>query len=323
MNIKLIDGQLKYNRNEKIRRRWWFLKSAYSSGNISHYCRSMGIKRSYYHFWFKRLRGSGWDVSSLAERSRRPLCSPNQTSAKLVKKIKRERKREGRGASAIGAKLGIAPSTVSKVLKRERLIAPAMKTKKRKKHTRRYELERAGEIVQVDVKYVPRESGPQYYEFNAIDDCTRWRYSRIYRDKSVASTIHFIKGLLEKAPFAIECIQTDHGSEFTNRMFDSNCTVAEKAREHALDKLCGEHGIRHKLIPVGQCEINGKVERSHRIDDEEFFFRNRWSSYRELEKKFNRWLRRYNERRLHGGIGWKTPAEFLKEKLTQLAIQTV
>lgn len=322
MDIKLIEKQLKYNRNEIIRKRYWFLKSAWLSSNISSYCRREGVKRSYYHFWFNRLRDSGWDINSLADRSRRPKTSPNQTIMIVVEQIRKEHKKEGRGALAIGAKLHLPASTVGKVLKREQLVTPA-KARKRKKHSRRYELEKPGEIVQVDVKYVPKESGPQYYEFNAIDDCSRWRYSRIYRDKSSASTKHFVLGLIEKAPFAIECIQTDHGAEFTNRMFDSNCSVSEKAKEHVLDRVCREHSIRHKLIPVGQCEVNGKVERSHRTDEKEFYARTEWRSYRELGKKFNRWIRRYNERRLHGGIGWKTPAQFLKEKMMQPAIQTV
>ncbi|MEE8483514.1 MAG: IS481 family transposase [Nitrospinota bacterium] len=323
MNIKLIDKQLKYNRNERIRKRWWFLKSARLSGNVSGYCRREGVKRSYYHFWFKRLRDSGWDISSLSERSRRPKTSPNQTSRRVVEKIKRDRKKEGRGALAIGAKLNLPASTVGKVLKREGLILEKKVRKKRKKHPRRYELERPGEIVQVDVKYVPKISGRQYYQFTAIDDCSRWRYCRIYRDKSVASTKHFVMGLIEETAFTIECIQTDHGSEFTNTIFDSNCTVSEKAREHVLDRICKERGIRHKLIPVGQCEVNGKVERSHRTDEQEFYARTKWRSYTELGEKFNRWLRRYNERRLHGGIGWKTPAQFLKEKMAQPTAQTV
>ncbi len=178
MNIKLIEKQLKYNRNERIRKRWWFLRSAWLSGNVSGYCRREGVKRSYYHFWFKRLRDSGWDISSLSERSRRPKTSPNQTSRGVVEKIKRDRKREGRGALAIGAKLNLPASTVVKVLKREGLIIEKKVRKKRKKHPRRYELERPGEIVQVDVKYVPKVSGRQYYQFTAIDDCSRWRYSK-------------------------------------------------------------------------------------------------------------------------------------------------
>ena len=323
MDIKVIEKQLKYNREEAVRRRWWFLKAAFLSGNVSRYCRREGIKRSYYYFWFKRLESSGWDISSLSARSRRPGGSPRLTCHAVVLKIRKERKQSGRCALAIGVKLGLPPSTVGKVLKREGLLAPRRKPVPRTTHSRRYELDTPGEIVQVDVKYVPWVSGPRYYEFNAVDDCTRWRYSRIYPDKSVASTRHFVEGLIEHAPFTIRCIQTDHGSEFTNRIFNVNCTHKEEAKEHVLDTLCRQRGIRHKLIPVGQCEINGKVERSHRIDDKEFFGRTGWRSISDLRVKFERWIKRYNTTRLHGGIGWKTPAHYLKEKLTITAIHTV
>jgi len=224
-----------------------------------------------------------------------------------------------RGASAIGAALGMAASTVGKVLKREGKIVDRKRRIKRPKHTKRYQLDTPGEIVQVDVKYVTWVSGPRYYQFTAIDDCTRWRFIYHYDNKSVNSTKDFVKRLMNKAPFKIQCIQTDHGSEFTNKMFESSCTVKDHPREHALDRICRKNGIRHKLIPIGQCEINGKVERSHRIDDVEFYSRTKWKTLHDLRKQAGIWIRRYNETRIHGSLNWKTPAQFLNNKLALAA----
>lgn len=317
MDVRLIDDQLRYNKNQTIRKRWWMIKGAYLSGNVSGFCGREGVKRSYYYFWFKRLKESGWNVESLFDRSRKPLTSPRLTNAVVTGRIVNERKKSGRGASAIGATLLLAASTVGKVLQREGLVNLKKRGAKRRKHTRRYELEIPGQIVQVDVKYVPKVSGPRRYQFTAIDDCTRWRFAMIYLDKSVDSTKDFVERLMRASPFAIQCIQTDHGSEFTNQMFESFCTTKDRPREHVLDRICRENGIRHKLIPVGQCEINGKVERSHRIDDDEFYTLTKYRGFGQLRRKFSRWIRRYNEVRLHGSLGWKTPKHYLGEKLTQ------
>ena len=56
---------------------------------------------------------------------------------------------------------------------------------------------------------------------------------------------------------------------------------SELPKEHPLDVLGEKHNIRHQLIPSGQCELNGKVERSHRIDEEGFY---RLSSYESLKE---------------------------------------
>jgi len=316
MDIRLVEKQIRYNKNRDLRKRWWFIRDCFLSGNVSGFCSKHGMKRSYYYFWFNRLRRSGWKIESLLNKSRRPRRSPHVTKPGVVDRILKERKRSGRGSSAIGAALGLAASTVGKVLKREGMILDRSRRNKRPKHTKRYELETPGQVVQVDVKYVPKVSGPQYYQFTAIDDCTRWRFADQYENKSVDSTKDFVNRLIKKAPFPIQCIQTDHGSEFTNKMFESSCTVKDHPKEHLLDRICRENGIRHKLIAVGQCEINGKVERSHRIDDQEFYQRTNWKTFAQLKRKFRRWIRRYNVARIHGALHWKTPQRFLDEKLT-------
>ena len=84
-----------------------------------------------------------------------------------------------------------------------------------------------------------------------------------------------------------------------------------------MDVWCEENGIRHQLIPPGEKELNGKVERSHRIDEQYFYWKADYRSLRQFNLSLVRWLRQYNEERPHGGLDYQTP----KEKLESLGIK--
>ena len=95
----------------------------------------------------------------------------------------------------------------------------------------------------------------RFYPFTAIDDCTRLRILRIYDRLNQKTAIRFVDYVLEKLPFEVEAIQTDNGSEFQSSF-----------HSHVLDR-----GIRHIYIKPATPRLNGKVERSHLIDAEEFY----------------------------------------------------
>ena len=82
-----------------------------------------------------------------------------------------------------------------------------------------------GDLVQMDVKYVPyRIKGQQHYQYTALDDCTRFRFAKIYYELSVNNTEAFFKELLKSIPFKIKTVQTDNGVEFTYRFIsDPKC----------------------------------------------------------------------------------------------------
>jgi transposase InsO family protein len=111
--------------------------------------------------------------------------------------------------------------------------------------------------VQIDVKFVAplRGSRKKHYQFTAIDDCTRIRVLRIYDRWNQTTAIRFVDYVLEKLPFGVEVVQTDNGPEFASRF-----------HYHVLDA-----GIGHVYIKPATPRLNGKVERSHRIDQEEFY----------------------------------------------------
>jgi transposase InsO family protein len=317
----IVKKQMIYNRDINTRKKVLLFLEADRLGNVLLACTRLGYKRSYYYYWWNRLKAANHDISALAGLSRKPHSHPNTTPIEKVAKIKQLRQQTRYGPPRIAYYLqkdhgiSLAPSTIGHILKREGMIVPKPK-KNQKKHTKRYEMPQPGDLVQVDVKYVPYLiRGQRYYQFTAIDDCSRWRFADIYPEKSTYSTKLFVAELLKEAPFPIRCIQTDGGTEFTNRYIsDPKCVLKEPAL-HILDKICAQHNIRHKLIPVATPQINGKVERSHRIDNEEFYYLEKFSDAVSLRDNFLKWNHKYNHQRPHGGINMQTPTQKLYKKL--------
>jgi transposase-like protein len=136
----------------------------------------------------------------------------------------------------------IGHSTIYRILKRlgmSRLPA-SQRYKRREQRWKRYEKQRPGHQLQIDVKFVePLTDQPgrckRYYEYTAIDDCTRLRILRMYPKSDQKTAIQFLDYVLSRLPFQVEKIQTDNGAEFQSAL-----------HWHALDK-----GISHRLHPAG------------------------------------------------------------------------
>ena len=232
------------------------------TGNVAKTCRYYGIAPQTYYKWLRRYEEDGAD--GLRYRSRRPLSSPNATKLEVVGKVIHLRKNYHFGSQKIAMYLkryhdiDISVSGVWRILKRlDMSRLPA--SKRYVRHERRwklYEKPLPGHQVQIDVKFVAPLGGAKkrYYQFTAIDDCTRLRILRIYERLNQKTAIQFADDVLEKLPFRVEAVQTDNGAEFQSSI-----------HWHMLDR-----GIRHIYIKPATPRLNGKVERSHRIDAEEF-----------------------------------------------------
>jgi transposase InsO family protein len=171
-----------------------------------------------------------------------------------------------------------------------------------------------GELVEIDVKYVPKLlNNRQYYQFTAIDCSSRWRYLKIYEDYSNLSSVSFLKELVKVAPFKIRAVKTDNGSYFTNRY-----TGYQKSADpfnpklHEFDLLCQKMNVIHYLIDPGKPAQNGKVERSHRSDQETFYERTTYDTIEELIYKIRLWNMYYNDLQ-HCSLNNKTPNQYLAE----------
>ncbi len=177
---------------------------------------------------------------------------------------------------------------------------------------------------QMDVKYVPLECGrgiyrsERCYQYTMIDEATRERFLYPYKEKSGYSTVDFIKRAIVAFGYLPETIQTDNGTEFTNPRGTGGGKV------HIVDKLLARLKITHKLIRVYTPRHNGKVERSHRTDSENFYRFLKFSTYEELCEKMRDWCNRYNNcphsslRDKNGRRSWITPLQKRAELLDEL-----
>ena len=157
-----------------------------------------------------------------------------------------------------------------------------------------FEKAEPGESVQVDVKFV-KIAGRWAFQYTALDDCTRFRVLRLYRRLHQISSLAFLAELCRAFPFRIRKLQCDHGHEFP---------FAFALAVQAL-------GIRHRYIKPRRPQQNGKVERSHRIDQEEFWGRQRFADFDEAAVALRGWEARYNHERFSMALQGRTPAEKL------------
>lgn len=312
-----IKKSTRYCRDFGSRKRVQLFSKALKLGNVQMACDLFGVSRDYYYRWFKRFSDSGFEVDALKERSRRPKRSPRRIGDGLTQKIGYYRKRYRYGPERIAYwiktnnNVSVSPSTVYREILRKKWFVKRYRTKVSNPHKKRYNLDWPGQMLQMDIKYVPEKiNGEQYYAFNAIDDCTRWRFARIYKDKSVDSCLDFVNDLIRYCPFWIQCIQTDNDVVFTNRF--QWLAINDV---HIFTETLKEHGIKHRLLPPGAKELNGKVERSHRTDDDEFFWKAPMLGFSSLKQAYAQWIWEYNHDRPHKSLQGITPIEKLVEKM--------
>lgn len=306
--------QMQRNRDPLIREKVHLFYLALKLGNASKACERRNISRDFYYRWWGRLKKSGYKVESLNPKSTRPKSSPRRIAKNLERRILRLGFL-GNGSQQIEMQLhrqgvSVSRSTIQLVLRRRQMKNPLKpKWKKKKSHRKRYEVPIPGWRVQVDVKYGPRIFGsPGNFVYVAIDECTRWRFARAYSTLNQFMTVQFLEELKQKAPFSIRCLQSDNGQEFSFKLFGNGCG------EHKMAQWCKKNGIIHRLIPPGEKELNGKVERSHRIDKENFYWKARRKSLKEFNRQLDAWVYSYNHKRPHGSLSAMTPVEKLGER---------
>lgn len=169
--------------------------------------------------------------------------------------------------------------------------------------------------MQMDVKVVPRGCKTGKYkrekdfQYTMIDEATRERFIYPYKEQSTFSTLDFLKRAFVYFGYLPAIVQTDNGTEFTTPK------IAKKTTINIVDKFLMKYGIIHKLIRPYTPRHNGKVERSHRTDQECFYNHLQYSTFEELQAKMSEWLNRYNNRphsslrNREGKRAWLTPLQ--------------
>lgn len=269
--------------------------------------------RQYIYRWRKRYDGT---VRSLADRSHRPHHHPNQHTDEEMKLIKDMRRRNpNTGLVRFWVKLRLRGYTRSisglyRVLIRDGQMAAKLPNPKY--IPKPYEqMQYPGQRGQIDVKFVPsacltgEASGRKFYQYTFIDEYSRFRYLEAFEEHSTYSSAEFIKHVAAAFPYAIECIQTDNGMEFTNRLSASN-----SKKETLFEKTLADLGIRHKLIRPFTPRHNGKVERSHRKDNDEFYASHKFYSFDDFKIQLAVRQLQYNNFPMRP-LNWLSPKQVL------------
>lgn len=277
--------------------------------------------RQYIYRWKRRYDGS---IESLRDLSRRPHHHPNQHTPDEIRLIKNMRRRNPHaGLVVFWVKLsqrGYSRSITGlyRFLTRQGIMA--VHPPNPKYIPKPYEqMDHPGQRIQVDVKFVPsaclvnsRVIGKHFFQYTAIDEYSRWRFVEAFEEHNTYSSAMFVEHLVKAFPAPIECIQTDNGPEFTNRF------TSHRDRPTLFDVHLERNGIRHKLIRPYMPRHNGKVERSHRKDNERFYATHRFYSFEDFAKQLKEYNRRdYNNFPMRP-LGWKTPNQVLKDYLASV-----
>jgi len=303
-----IEREIEKKANEliKFRRRYSIVLTILEEKEISvkRACQVLGMPRSSYYEWKRRYEKYG--VEGL--KRKRPIAHhhPNQIPQEIIDKVIELRIEYKLGPIRISWYLeryhdiNVSESSVYRILRRKGLNRLPKTASRRTVHTKRYSKKVPGHHVQVDVKFAHLIDSDgkkiRRYQFTAIDDATRIRALKIYKKHNQISAIDFVEYVIEKFPFRIHTIRTDRGHEFQARF-----------HWHIEDK-----GMRHVYIKPKSPQLNGKVERSHRTDQEEFYQLLTYTDDVDLNKKLKAWENFYNFNRPHGAFDGKTPYEALK-----------
>lgn len=268
-------------------------------------------------FVYRQLEKYDGTVRSLALKSRKPHNHPNTHTEEEINLIKKVKSRYGNdGLAEVYVQLkkrGYKRSYGSMVKQISKM--PKEKRKYRKGYTKHEEIRGRypGDKVQVDIKYVPKESlmfdtqDKKYYQITAIDEYSRKRILEIVDEKSVTNTSRFVKTLQNSLGLKINTIQTDNGPEFVNNQIDTN---EPTLFERTLESL----GIKHRRTRPYSPWQNGKVERSHKIDGERFYSKQEFKSVEDLKRKVKRYNARYNSI-AKKVLGFKSPNQIVEEYL--------
>ena len=293
----------------------FYAVSLYRNGNpISFVCRRYKCSKASLMRWNKKFDGT---KDSLIDKSHRPLSPhPNAHTEEELTWIKNYiRRNPNISLCELYGKLRTEKGYSRHACSLFRIIRKLKLNVVKEKHTKytpkHYETPKdIGIKWQMDVKVVPKDCyvgqmPDKFYQYTVIDEASRERFIYPYKEQSSYSTIDFIKRAIVYFGYKPEMIQTDNGQEFTYTM--------KTNRVHPVDVLLNDLNIIHKLIRPRTPRHNGKVERSHRNDQQRFYSYLKFYSYDDLLKQMKAYLKRSNNIPMQV-LSWLTPLE-MRQKL--------
>lgn len=290
--------------------------------SISLTARHFGLTRKTLRSWLKQLKDFG--PAGLNEKSRAPKHKrAPSTSSDIVYHVVKVRKEYPAWSKykiqtilARDYSLETSVSNVGRIIKRRGLVDLKKSAKRRKaalrpklRFPRGLRISGAGEMIQMDTKYIMLPGGRKLFQFTAIDVLSKRRVLEVYPSLSSRNGRLFLESCLKKFPFEIKAVQTDNGSEFQ--------------KEFA--KRCQELNLPHYYIYPRTPKQNTYVERSHGSDKDEFYqLGNVYQDREVMNRKIQEWQNVWNEKRPHQALNYKTPNEYLEYlKTTNLPTKNV
>ena len=278
--------------------------------NVSLTARHFGITRKPLREWLERLKRDG--PAGLNEKSKAPkrTRSPTTSSEVIFQIIKIRKsypawsKYKIRTILERDHALRTSASNVGRILKRRGLIDKKKSIKRRRaalkpklRFPRGLRISEAGEMIQMDTKYIMLPGGKKLFQFTAIDVLSKRRVLRVYPSLSSRNGRLFLEECLRVFPFNIKTVQTDNGSEFAEEF----------------DKKCQELNLPHYYIYPRTPKQNTYVERSHGSDEDEFYqLGNVYQDREIMNQKIQEWQNIWNEKRPHQALDYRTPNQYLE-----------
>lgn len=249
-------------------------------------------------YWLASFRKTGF--KGLENKSTKPRSQPNETPIRIKERVIELRKEYDKCARKLHWNLekehiNLHERTIGKILKIEGLTRKYRVRKIKYKYI--HATLQPGELMEIDVKYVPQKlDGRLYYQFTAIDCASRWRHLAIYEIYDNFNSIEFLKEVIKRFPYKIKAIKTDNHSSYTNRYTGYlKSSDPFNPRLHELDLFCEKNNITHYLIDPGKPQQNGHVERSHRSDQESFYEKISYADAEYLKYQVKLWNMYYND----------------------------
>ncbi|MEJ8653010.1 IS481 family transposase [Streptomyces sp. MS1.AVA.3] len=280
---------------------------------VAHVAAEMGVSRITAHKWVRRWRTEG--EAGLHDRSSRPRTTPHRTAARTESQVCRLRQDRKLGPARIGPILGLPTSTVHRILTRHGLSRLAFIDRPTGQIIRRYERQRPGELVHVDVKKLGRipdggghkalgrDAGRPIrgmgfdYLHSAVDDHSRLAYTEIHTDEKVATCADF---LTRAAAFFHSC-----GITRIERVLTDNAWSYRKGL--AWKQALADLGATGKLTGAYRPQTNGKVERFHRTLLDEWAYIKTYTSNDQRTEALPDFLHTYNHHRSHTALAGQPP----------------
>lgn len=275
-------------------------------GSVSAVAHAHGVSRATAYRWWSRYCLEGW--AGLRDRTCVPHRQPRRLAAELEARILVARTLSDDGPLSLGAKLGLAPSTVGKVLRRH---GCSRRPRTPRPPVVRYERDRPGELVHVDIKKLGRfwevgkrilqdgvhrnpRAGWQYLHV-AVDDHSRLAYAEVLPSERAEDAVAFLQraaSWYREQGVTPEAVLTDNGTAY---------------RAHRWRDACAALGLRHLRTRPYTPRTNGKAERFIQTLLRQWAYRYVYPTSTHRARALHGWLRWYNRRRPHGSLGGLPP----------------